>query len=62
MGSGREFTLHFFHFLLCRNTGTVAYHPGGLRTSNFGSGGGMYQCQPQGQTHRLQILPQARLS
>ena len=31
VGSGREFTLHFFPFLLFRYTGTVAYHPGGLR-------------------------------
>jgi hypothetical protein len=48
VGSGREFTLHFvFLFLLFRHNKTIAYHPGGLQTSNLALGGACTYANPR---------------
>ena len=47
VGSGREFTLHFSSLSTLQTNGTVAYHQGGLRTSNLALGGACTYANPR---------------
>ena len=47
MGSGREFTLHFFPFLLFRHTGTVATTRAVSGPKNLALGGACTDANPK---------------